>query len=796
MVRRKSRRAPKRNETTSQTSLSQLDDAEPCVSRINPSALPALETLHPNETQDLPYDPAHDPIYGDYPLEGHLHQMRLIKLKPGDWSDRIECDLEVVGLGERVEFEAVSYVWGKSFSEEPVFINGHLRNITLNLHSALRHFRHKTEIRHLWADAISINQKDGQERNQQVKLMRKIYTECSGVLIWLGEPPNQFPRPSSCIWTTTFGYQTSISNTDRQHLEEFWQSFSRYYNKPRAFRFDQTQDFTKGALCFVHILARDSHFDDDTVPFFQSDDCRRNVINALQNIMERQWWNRMWVIQETVLAKKATLHYGRYTFPWEMLTEAARFFLIHRNGHCGEDSCTTHYAKLPSADLQTIIDFANKVGDLDRWRKVWQRQPDSVFLLQLLRQFRRRETTDPKDKVYALIPLVTTWGKAEHMEVHYEWTDAQVYHLLVRHLIEVSESILVLMGTTEKSLKLRNHLPSWVPDWTVKGDEYELARLLRTPLYKASGVEATSVPRYLGLKGEYLELEGLLHDIVSDKVGHVMPAQEEHDILQVFSEWHHLAGMSHPDHIYADKDIKRYDAWWRTLCMDTIRVSGVVDDEVTPLDEQEYERAGKDYGQEYLSWRYDDTRPLQPDSPGSRAITSRPLFELTADPVLYGPDTMEFEWYPSTPPPRLHRKKTFKRSPNYPDYEISSPIARKRSRTTPPRTSRDSPILDGKRFEMVAVEEAITTATTDRRFFLTEKGYMGLGPKAMRKGDVVFILRGGQVPFLLRPAGRENVPRVGEVDTHVLVGDCYVHGIMDGEAVPKNESDWKKLYLV
>lgn len=728
--------------------------------------------------------------------------MRLINLKPGGWNDKIECDLEVVGLGERVKFEALSYVWGKRFSEQPVYINGHPRRTTANLLSALRHFRHRSEIKPLWVDAISINQSDELERNQQVKLMRKIYTECSGVLIWLGDHPDSFKSPdqSPCVWTTTFGsfYETPISNTDRQHLKEFGQSFSRYYNKPRAFRFDQQQDFTKGALCFLHILARDSHYNDETVPFFQSDDCRRNVIKALHDIMEQQWWDRMWVIQETVLPKKAILYYGRYSFPWEMLTEAAKYFHIHREGSC----CSTQYAKLPSVDRQTIVDFANKVGDLARWRKVWQKHPDSkVFLLQLLRQFRRRDTTDAKDKVYSLIPLVTAWGKAEHMEVHYEWTDAQVYHLLVRHLIEVSENILVLTGTTEKSPELKNELPSWVPDWTVKGDEHELARLLRTTLYKASGDETLPVLRYLGL-GKYLELEGSMHDIVSEKVGNIMPAGEEPDILQVFAEWHDLAGMRHPYHRYADRDIKRYNAWWRTLCMDTV-FNSAADDETSPLDQQEYERAGKDYGKEYLSWRFDDTRPLQ--SP--RLVSSKPLFELDTDPILFGGDTMELDYLPQpqTPPPRLHRTKTFKISPRYvperefPEdehYQPNSSHPRKRYKTTPPRTNRESPILDGERVEMVAAEEAITTATTDRRFFLTEKGYMGLGPKSMRKGDVVFILRGGQVPFLLRPAGRENVHRVGEVDTHVLVGDCYVHGIMDGEAVPESKDGWKKLYLV
>lgn len=66
------------------------------------------------------------------------------------------------------------------------------------------------------------------------------------------------------------------------------------------------------------------------------------------------------------------------------------------------------------------------------------------------------------------------------------------------------------------------------------------------------------------------------------------------------------------------------------------------------------------------------------------------------------------------------------------------------------------------------------TATTGRSFILTRKGFMGLGPGDAEAGDVVCVVRGSNMPVVLRPvAGKENVYR--------LLGDCYVHGIMDGE---------------
>jgi heterokaryon incompatibility protein (HET) len=70
-----------------------------------------------------------------------------------------------------------------------------------------------------------------------------------------------------------------------------------------------------------------------------------------------------------------------------------------------------------------------------------------------------------------------------------------------------------------------------------------------------------------------------------------------------------------------------------------------------------------------------------------------------------------------------------------------------------------------------------------RAFLETKSGYMGLGPRSAEKGDVVCVLGGGIVPFLLR--------RVGE-DTFRLVGESYIYGIMNGEVVrASTEADVK-----
>ena len=51
-------------------------------------------------------------------------------------------------------------------------------------------------------------------------------------------------------------------------------------------------------------------------------------------------------------------------------------------------------------------------------------------------------------------------------------------------------------------------------------------------------------------------------------------------------------------------------------------------------------------------------------------------------------------------------------------------------------------------------------------------GYMALVSQEAKEGDVLFALFGGSLLYLLRRKG----------DDFVLVSDCYVHGLMDGEA--------------
>jgi hypothetical protein len=59
-----------------------------------------------------------------------------------------------------------------------------------------------------------------------------------------------------------------------------------------------------------------------------------------------------------------------------------------------------------------------------------------------------------------------------------------------------------------------------------------------------------------------------------------------------------------------------------------------------------------------------------------------------------------------------------------------------------------------------------------RRPFITSSGRLGLGPAAMLPGDRVVVFFGAELPFILR---KDNE------GYYQVIGEAYVHGIMDGE---------------
>src|SRR6186713_776190 len=105
--------------------------------------------------------------YPSSPLK-NANDIRVFILHPGTFKDDIHVSLYSISLDDNtLSYEAISYVWGDPSDTKAITCNTKSFHITTNLESCLRHLRSETGSRTLWADAICINQQDGEEKGHQ-----------------------------------------------------------------------------------------------------------------------------------------------------------------------------------------------------------------------------------------------------------------------------------------------------------------------------------------------------------------------------------------------------------------------------------------------------------------------------------------------------------------------------------------------------------------------------------------------------------------------------------------------------
>jgi hypothetical protein len=82
-------------------------------------------------------------------------------------------------------------------------------------------------------------------------------------------------------------------------------------------------------------------------------------------------------------------------------------------------------------------------------------------------------------------------------------------------------------------------------------------------------------------------------------------------------------------------------------------------------------------------------------------------------------------------------------------------------------------------WDAVNFKEALITPSAGRRFCKTHENRFGLVPPRAITGDLICILYGADVPFVLRAVTthQDDQPK------YILVGECYIHSLMDGEGL-------------
>lgn len=134
-----------------------------------------------------------DPIYEPYascPLHGTADSARLVTVEPELRDGVISCHISTATFSQRPQYDTLSYRWGDESVKKTILVNNVDFAVTENLLQALDFLRLHHSQKPVWIDAISINQRDIDERTRQLRIMSHIYARANSVLVWLGKTYN------------------------------------------------------------------------------------------------------------------------------------------------------------------------------------------------------------------------------------------------------------------------------------------------------------------------------------------------------------------------------------------------------------------------------------------------------------------------------------------------------------------------------------------------------------------------------------------------------------------------------
>jgi hypothetical protein len=390
--------------------------------------------------------------------------IRLVEILPGE-TEAIHCLIHETDLGNHTSqhptFDALSYEWGSEAFETHICCDGMVIPVTQNLHSALRHLRNATTRRLAWIDALCINQADVLERSRQTALMSHIFRCARQVVAWLGAADKHTERAFSLI--------------------EAVSSSIRSYAPGGSFKGDARTIWDKKAMAKMNLPR-----------------CPSPEWEALARLFERQYFRRLWVVQELVVSPNAVVWCGSFSLGWAQVEHVAS--LIISTGWMRALQELYGVTVRPSF-IQTIRNCKLHFHET--------RGGSGMGLAFLLCSTRRFQTSDPRDKIIALIGLTRDAEKYSNL-TNYSRSIAELYLEVTGELILADQSLLLLSSVEDQSDRRLQALPSWVPDYSVWRQRSILGLPIRHSRYGA----ATAIPTTARWSpGSFdLHVDGVCHD--------------------------------------------------------------------------------------------------------------------------------------------------------------------------------------------------------------------------------------------------------------------------------------------
>ena len=365
--------------------------------------------------------------YRYHPLDEARQQIRLMTLFPGSFDDPIFLSIrkKLLTKTQIPDFEALSYAWGDVSDRQDIFVQKRTKlaatgtypssrrttlSITLNLSQALRYIRYKEQPRVLWIDAVCVDQQNLDERGKQVMRMPDIYRSAKGVIAWLGPESSTSPLAMKIV--------VHIGSTVTVDFKQL--------------TFNLTSDSYHS---FKH--CRES---------LQLD---KEAYRAIRNLLDRSWFKRLWILQELYLGRdRIHMMCGFERTSWEHFCYALDY--LRRSN---------------ASDPDKIGDELHRV-----WLTMMYREygfPDT--LIDLLLRTRSLRCTDPRDKVYALLNLVT--NQSSDIQPDYSKSTSETFRSIIEDSLNKCKTLQLLANCVLRGRTLS--MPSWVPDWSVQSQFQE-----------------------------------------------------------------------------------------------------------------------------------------------------------------------------------------------------------------------------------------------------------------------------------------------------------------------------------
>jgi hypothetical protein len=417
--------------------------------------------------------------YQYQPLKPERNEIRVLQVARGKRSDEVRCRLVHVSLDSNYDYNALSYTWGRMTKPSYIIVDNRSFPVTENLFTAISWLRSPIEELTIWIDAVCINQQDDVERNEQVSKMRSIYERASHVFMWLQEP------------------------SDDSHL----------------------------AFVLIRDVASHLRAGRDIADFvkqWHETPGRLKQFQALNSLLQRDYWYRVWVIQEVKSASYATVHCGPDTADLQDLSLVQEAFLN------SQGTLASITLKDPSLKgFRTTIQLRGPYG-----LKVLAGQisPELPTLFEAVVCHRHKKSTLPEDRIYSLVGVTSA---RSNFKIDYKRETRQIYIDMAAHTITTDHKLDIICSMQKGNDTF--NLPSWVPSWfNDKPNALLFVESHQLHRYKAAGLTAPEAhvhidENILVVKGFRL---GTIHRLGSKTgVGMMDDDEDLSSMIQAFHQW-------------------------------------------------------------------------------------------------------------------------------------------------------------------------------------------------------------------------------------------------------------------